>query len=91
MTLEQIKNRQQEINEMLYALLSDTSVVVERIVGEQPKQDTDGIAGYTASGLLEEINQSQNFTETYIQTISAYINLLSRGTFAPEEIVTKSR
>lgn len=92
MTLEQIKNRQEQINGMLYALLSDTSVVVERIIGEQPKEDNDSIDGYATSGLLEEINRCQDFTETYIQNIAGYINLLNRGTFAPEEMVTvKSR
>lgn len=89
MTLEQIKNRQEQINGLLYTLLSDTSVVVERIVGAQPEKEEENtsIKGYPVSGLLEEINSTQNTTETYIQNISGYISLLARGTFAPEEMV----
>lgn len=82
MTLEQIKNRQEQINGLLYTLLNDTVVVVERIVGEQPKVENDSI-GYPLSGLLEEIEYSQNTTESYIQMLSEYSRLLCNGTFAP--------
>jgi hypothetical protein len=71
---------------MLYTLLSDTSTVVEKIVGEQPK-DEDSIKGYIASGLLEELNNSQNFTENYIQKLAEYNRLLCSGVYASEEMV----
>lgn len=82
MTLEQIKNRQEHINGLLYTLLNDTVVVVERIVGEQPKLENDLIA-YPTSGLLEEITYSQSTTESYIQILADYNRLLCNGTFAP--------
>lgn len=87
MTLEQIKNRQEQINEMLYTLLNDTVVVVERIIGEQPKEDS-ALSGkdYAFSGLLDEINKSQNFTENYLQKLSEYSRLLCNRTFAPVEV-----
>lgn len=82
MTLEQIKNRQEQLNGLLYTLLNDTVVVVEKIVGEQPKKENDGIAIPT-SGLLEEIAYSQDTTESYIQIIAEYNRLLYNETFAP--------
>lgn len=82
MTLEQIKNRQEQINGALYTLLNNTIVVVERIVGAQVTNDEKSIE-YPTSGLLEEINYSQNTTESYIQKLEEYSRLLYNGTFTP--------
>jgi len=86
MTLEQIKNRQEQINGLLYTLLNDTMIVVERIIGGQPKEDSDGIRE-TPSGLLEEITYSQNITESYIQKLALYNQLLCEKTFSPLGII----
>lgn len=83
MTLEQIKNRQEQINGLLYTLLQDTAVVVEKIVGVQNEQKTDDSIVYPTSGLLEEISYSQNITESYISKIATYNRLLCNGTFTP--------
>lgn len=86
MTLEQIKNRQEHINKSLYALLEDTKIVVERIIGEQPNK----IAGETKTenpqGLLEEITLSQNTTGNIIGHLNEYRELLAYKVYAPEEL-----
>jgi hypothetical protein len=86
MTLEQIKKRQEQINGMLYTLLNETEVVVEKIIGEQPKEEEDSLKGYPVSGLLEEITATQNSTESYIEKLSYYSRLLCQGTFATTEV-----
>ena len=43
MTLEQIKNRQGQINESLHTLLQDNMAVIERIVGVQENLSEDSI------------------------------------------------
>ena len=65
MTLEQIKNRQERINESLNALLDVTVTVVERIVGEQPRADLKGET-LPYSGLLAEIANRQDIVERFI-------------------------
>jgi hypothetical protein len=83
MTLEQIKNRQEYINGLLYSLLNDTKVVIERIVGQQETEELGNEVVDEISGLLEEITASQNTTESYIYKIANYNNILSNNTFAP--------
>jgi mevalonate kinase len=84
MTLEQIKNRQDQINKSLYTLLEDTVIVVERIIGEQPKEGIMDRAE-PSSGLLEEIGLSQNTTEHLINRLNEYRQLLAYKVFAPVE------
>ena len=86
MTLEQIKNRQERINETLYSLLSDVSTVVEKVVGLQPvTEEKIRDDQYPGSGLICEITNSQNLTEDYISRLFDYQRLLNEGVFAPEE------
>lgn len=84
MTLEQIKNRQEQINELLYTLWQEMSTVVERVVGEQPK--TDGVSqGKPTSGLLEELLNSQDMTHGYIEELYNLKRLLTNGVFTPTQ------
>jgi hypothetical protein len=83
MTLEQIKNRQEYINGLLYTLLNDTTIVVEKIVGKQNNEEMKSAILLETSGLLEEITASQNTTESYIYKIANCNNILSNNTFAP--------
>lgn len=86
MTLEQIKNRQERINEELYSLLSNLSVVVEKVVGVQYEEENSiNEPDHLGSGLLSEITNSQKFTEDYISRLFNYQRLLSGGVFAPVE------
>lgn len=81
MTLEQIKNRQEHINNNLYSLLENTIIVVERIIGEQPKEEVaDKTEPY--SGLLGEIELTQNTTEYLINKMDYYRQLLACEIFA---------
>lgn len=86
MTLEQIKNRQGQINESLHTLLQDNMAVIERIVGVQENLSEDSIKGYPTSGLLEEIVNLQNFTQGYIEKLMNYNRILCNGTFTPIEV-----
>lgn len=86
MNLEQIKNRQGQINESLYSLLQDNMAVIEKIVGAQETLSEDSIKGYTTSGLLEELSNLQNFTQGYIEKLMNYNRILCNGTFAPTEV-----
>lgn len=86
MTLEQIKNRQGQINESLHTLLQDNMAVIERIVGVQENLSEDSIKGYPTSGLLEEIVNLQNFTQGYIEKLMNYNRILCNGTFTPTEV-----
>jgi hypothetical protein len=86
MTLEQIKNRQERINETLYFLLADVSVTVEKVVGDLPaKEQAISEPNYQGSGLLFEITNSQNLTEDYISRLFDYQRLLSNGVYSPVE------
>jgi hypothetical protein len=85
MTLEQIKNRQEYINGLLYTLLNDTTIVVEKIVGKQNNEEMKSAILLETSGLLEEITASQNTTESYIYKIANYNNILSNNTFSPSK------
>lgn len=86
MTLEQIKNRQGQINESLHTLLQDNMAVIERIVGVQENLSEDSIKGYPTSGLLEELSNLQNFTQVYIEKLMNYNRILCNGTFTPTEV-----
>jgi len=83
MNLEQIKNRQERINESLNALLDDTATVVERIVGEQPKANLKGEA-IPCSGLLEEIANRQDIAERFITQLFEYRQMLASGVYSQE-------
>ena len=86
MTLEQIKNRQGQINESLHSLLQDNTTVIEKIVGVQENLAEDSIKGYPTLGLLEEITNLQNFTQVYIEKLMNYNRILCNNTFAPVEV-----
>ena len=83
MNLEQVKNRQVQINESLHSLLQDNMSVIEKIAGVQENLSEDSIKGYPTSGLLEEISNLQNFTQVYIEKLMNYNRILCNGTFAP--------
>lgn len=83
MNLEQIKNRQERINESLNALLDDTVTVVERIVGEQPRADLKGET-LPYSGLLAEIANRQDIAERFISQLFEYRQILAGGVYSPE-------
>jgi hypothetical protein len=86
MTLEQIKNKQELLNEDLYTLLSNLSVVVERVVGAQSMKEQElALSDFPGSGLLFEITNSQNLTEDCISRLFDYQRLLSNGVYSPVE------
>ena len=85
MTLEQIKNRQEHINKNLYALLEDTKIVVERIIGEQPNEPDVETKAEPYSGLLEDMELRQNTTEYLINKLNEYRQLLAYKVYAPVE------
>ena len=84
--LEQIKNRQEQINKNLYALLEDTTNVVERIIGEQPKEPDSIAKTEPYSGLLDEMELRQNTTEYIINKLNEYRQLLAYKVYAPVEV-----
>ena len=88
MTLEQIKNRQEIINETLYSLLSDTRAVVDKIAGAQPIESTPEHAeGFAGIGLLTEITNIQDVTEYLIKNLLECKSVLVSSVYAPEEPV----
>lgn len=91
MTLEQIKIRQETINENLSALLDDTTTIVERLIGEQTKADLKGEI-IPCSGLLGEIANRQYTTERFISQLFELRQILASGVYSPEvnEVVTMS-
>lgn len=91
MTLEQIKNRQEVINEQLYTLLQNTEGVMRTIIGELPTEEEKGIEIPSPSGLLQEINKQQDFTQIYIEKLTKYNQLLTNYTYAPVEAVCQER
>jgi len=68
MTLEQIKYRQNEINENLYQLVKENTQLIDAIVGQVPILPNDG-KEETPQGLVEEILLTQNRTNTLINLL----------------------
>jgi len=90
MTLEQIKNRQERINDQLFGLLKNTESVVLTIIGDIPSEEQD-LKSETPSGLLQEISAYQNRTEYLIEQINRYNELLTSRTYTPVEAVCQAR
>ncbi|HSE99829.1 MAG TPA: hypothetical protein VLA48_02945 [Nitrososphaeraceae archaeon] len=86
MTLEQIKNRQERINEQLYTLLSNTEGVMNRIIGHT-LPDEKGLGVAEPIGLIQEINRQQELSEMCIERLSNYNKELVNSTYAPEEVL----
>ena len=82
-TLEQIKEKQEQINESLLNLLRDTRVVTERLVGTQVFPDSKAI-DISPNGLIEEILNIQRDTETSIARLFEYSRTLSESVFSPQ-------
>lgn len=91
MTLEQIKQRQERINEQLYTLLNNTEGVMRTIIGDQPIAEEKGIDIPVPSGLLQEINRTQDITEIYIEKLNEYNRQLINNTYSPVEAVCQAR
>lgn len=91
MTLEQIKHRQERINEQLYTLLNNTQGVMDTIIGEQPTSEEKGIDRGAPSGLLQEIDRQQDITQTYLQKLEEYNRQLISYTYTPSEAVCQAK
>lgn len=91
MTLEQIKNRQERINEQLYILLNNTQGVMDTILGEQPTAEEKGIDRAAPSGLLQEIERQQDITQMYLQKLEEYNRQLVSHTYTPVEAVCQTK
>jgi len=88
MTLEQIKNRQNYINERLYSLLQNAQGVVASIIGEHPPVKDNTIEQKPrSSGFLGEISNLQDHTEGFIEELENYNRLLISNTYAPNETI----
>lgn len=82
-TLEQIKLKQEQINDSLHTLLQGFSTVVERIAGVQEFSDEKAVE-VNPDGLIEEIIDVQRGTETLISGLFAYHSILSSKVYIPE-------
>lgn len=91
MTLEQIKHRQERINEQLYTLLNNTQGVMDTIIGEQPTSEEKGIDRGAPSGLLQEIDRQQDITQMYLQKLEEYNRQLISYTYTPVEAVCQTK
>ena len=80
-TLEQIKEKQEQINESLHNLLRGTRGVVERLAGEREFPDSKAI-DISPNGLIEEISNIQRGTETHIAILFEYNRTLSESVFS---------
>lgn len=85
MTLEQIKQRQERINEQLYTLLSNTEGVMNTIIGVQPIEESI-MDSPQPNGLIQEINLRQDIAEVYIERLIMYNQLLINYTYSPVEV-----
>lgn len=84
MTLEQIKNRQNEINESLYQLVQSNTQLIDTIVGQEPESPKDG-KGESPNGLIEEVQILQNRTEAFIGILRQNNGRLYDKTYSPVE------
>ncbi len=69
MNLETIKERQVQINSSLQNLRNEFKEVINFIVGEEPEEDSKGIPVPTPNGILDQILESQESTETLVDSL----------------------
>jgi hypothetical protein len=79
MTLEQIKNRQEQLNEYLSIILKDSV----NTVGKEDEIYEVSIPIQESNGLLEQLSYQQDRTELLISQLSNNHNTLSHHTYAP--------
>ncbi len=84
MTLEQIKNRQERINEDLRNHLQQSVQLTDYILGEEI-QDPDGKEIAPAEGLLNKISEQQDITEILLGKLYSQHTRLFNSTYAPVE------
>ena len=86
MTLEQIKFKQNEINESLYILLQSNTQLVDSIVGVAPEEARKTSEAST-NGLVSEILNLQEATDYFIQRLNENNRRLFDQTFNRAEMV----
>ncbi len=85
MTLEQIKYRQNEINENLYQLVKENTQLIDAIVGQVPESLKEG-KEETPQGLVEEILLTQNRTNALINLLYENNSRLYNKTYSSIEV-----
>lgn len=87
MTLEQIKNRQNEINESLYQLVQANTQLIDTIVGQSPELQGGDRKEQSPNGLIEEVQVLQNRTDDLIDILRQNNGRLYDKTYSLVEAV----
>jgi len=85
MTLEQIKNRQEQLNEYLLVVLQQSVNTVDYIAGKEDIKEEIS-PEIPTNGLLEQLSYQQDRTERLITHLSNNHNRLSSYTFTPTPV-----
>lgn len=93
MTLEEIKNRQTELNIEFNQVVNNLKTIIAKIVGEDCKETLGNKEEpqRTPNGLLEEIESYQDYTKQLIDFLYAETNKLGRHTYTPSDEETTSK
>jgi hypothetical protein len=86
MTLEQIKNRQEQLNNHLSQVLNGIRDTVDFIVEEIDEKTVGKDMTYPDNGLLRQIEYEQNKTEDYIDRLHEVSYRLSLNIFKPADL-----
>lgn len=84
-TLEQIKQKQVGLNDLLQLHLTDLERAVDKITGVYPKENIKAEEGVAENGLLEEINSAQKSLERKIDKLNTLKQILYSSTFEPTD------
>lgn len=90
MTLEQIKIRQEQLNEYLLVVLQQSVNTVDYIAGKGDEKEEPLTPMKEPNGLLEQLTYQQDRTERLISHLSNNHNRLSSYTFTPVPCETAS-
>lgn len=86
MTLEQIKNKQQLLNDNLREHVRKSDALTDTILGSSPVPFNDEARdNYTPNGLLDGLAYEQDITRGLLQELYSHYERLFSQTYAPME------
>jgi hypothetical protein len=85
MNLEEIKNKQVQLNIQLLDVLQDSEATIEYIAGKRDKKEEE-YPEIVSNGILEQIARQQARTERLIKDLHNNYHILNTHTFIQDEI-----